>query len=420
MAERAARWTAAGCAAAGCVLAVGAALLARDLQGAPGVRYVVLSPEDLLIPLVYAITGAAVVWLRPRNAVGWILLGIGLCWIGSTFLATYGVRGYVFTDAGLPARQIALSVASWLWLPALFMVPTLLVLFYPGGQLPSPRWRLAVLSTVVGLATLAPAAAFTVDSLQSLHADARPLLVLPTGVQVALAVFGFGLLAATSLACIGNAAWRLWRADAPERAQLAWLLTTATTVVVLAFAGSAEWVFNLALVAVPVAVGVGVLRYGLLGIQVVLGPTLVYGLLTLLVALVFAGVTTVLSMLGPAGPLPTFVAAAVVAVGLVPAHARLRRFVGRLLDGPASDPLAAVSRVGRGVVTAGDHDPIPMVLASVAEAITAPYVSLRGAAGELIAARPADAKTPRRTVNVPLSYSGETLARLTSFPRPAG
>jgi hypothetical protein len=95
---------------------------------------------------------------------------------------------------------------------------------------------------------------------------------------------------------------------------------------------------------------IGVLLYGLLGILVVLHRACCHRA----VAVLFAAVTTVLSIVLPTGPLPTFVATAVVAVGLAPTHAWLRRFVGRLLDGPASDPLTAVSRLGLVVSRAGE------------------------------------------------------------------
>jgi hypothetical protein len=230
-----------------------------------------------------------------------MLLWIGLCAISGTFLGVYGVRAYVVPDSGLPARQLALSLASWLWLPSAVVVPTLLPLLYPTGHLPSPRWRLAVISTVLGTVVLAPVAAFSVDAMRAWHTAALPLLVLPSGAATALTALGMVLLAVTAVACVGNAAWRMWQAAAPERAQLAWLLTTTTVAAVLAFAAPVQWVFSIALVAVPVAVAVGVLRYGLLGIEVVLHPALLYGLLTLLVSVVFAGVTTVLSVVLPAG-----------------------------------------------------------------------------------------------------------------------
>jgi len=155
MGERAARWAAAACAAATCAMAVVTPLLARGLQGAPGVPYDVLHTWDALVPPVYALTGAALVWLRPRNALGWILVAGGTFGMAGTLLGVYGIRAHVVPEAGLPAGDLALSMAAWLWLPGLFLLSTLLPLLYPSGRLPSPRWRLAVAATVVGLAALA-------------------------------------------------------------------------------------------------------------------------------------------------------------------------------------------------------------------------------------------------------------------------
>jgi hypothetical protein len=105
MVERAARWTAAGCAATTCAIAVAAPLLARGLEGAPGVPHAVLHPQDVLIPPVYALTGAALVWLRTRNAVGWILLTIGVCGMSGTFLGVYGIPGIRLRCGAAGARD---------------------------------------------------------------------------------------------------------------------------------------------------------------------------------------------------------------------------------------------------------------------------------------------------------------------------
>ena len=106
--------------------------------------------------------------------------------------------------------------------------------------------------------------------------------------------------------------------------------------------------FALAYGLVPVAVTIGVLRYRLLGIEVVLRRTLLYVPMTLLVALVVGGLTTVFARLVPEGPLPLLVASAVVAVLVVPVAGRLQILVDRLVLGERADPLTLVDRVGAG------------------------------------------------------------------------
>jgi signal transduction histidine kinase len=405
------------CAATCLAMAAAAPVLARGLEHAPGVPYTVLKAQDVVVPTACGVIGAALVWLRPRNAVGWMLLVIGTCGATGIVLGIYGIRAYVYPSGGLPAADVALALANWLWLPALFLGLSLLPLFYPSGRLPSFRWRAAVIAVVAGLAALLPVAASSADAFADWHVDARPPLSLPLAVQTALVTGGLVLLGVTSLACIGNAAIRLWRARPPERAQLAWLLTAVTLAAVLLVVSPVEWLFLLALAMVPVAVAVGVLRYGLLGIEVVLRPALLYGLLTLLVALVFAGVTTGLSAVLPAGPAPTFVAAAVVAIGVVPAHVRIRRFVARLVDGPAGDPLAALGGIGR-VMAGDDADPLTGVLQSVVTSTGATAAELCDPRGRVIA-RYGD-RHFLDTLDLALTSAGEDLGTLVLTAPPHG
>src|SRR4051794_36181003 len=138
--------------------------------------------------------------------------------------------------------------------------------------------------------------------------------------------------------------------------------------------------------------------------EVVLRRALLYGLLTLLLALVFGGVTTGLSAILPAGPAPTFVAAAAVAIGVVPAYSRIRRLVDRLVDGPAADPLAALGGVG--TVVAGDAaDPVTGVLRSVAAVTGSPGGEVRDPTGRVVAR--CGSPVVLDVIEVMLTFAGE-------------
>jgi hypothetical protein len=147
MGVRVARAAVLACVAATLAMVIGALVLGRGLAPVPGVPY---HPHarDVLIQPVFVLTGAALAWLRPRNALGWLLVAMGTTNIGNVFLSAYGVRAHV-EDGGLPGGDVALAMASWLWYPLVLFLPTLLPLLYPTGHLPSPRWRAAVLTTAV-------------------------------------------------------------------------------------------------------------------------------------------------------------------------------------------------------------------------------------------------------------------------------
>jgi signal transduction histidine kinase len=168
-----------------------------------------------------------------------------------------------------------------------------------------------------------------------------------------------------------------------------------------------------------VAVAVGVLRYRLLGIETVLRRGLVYGLLTAVVVGVYLVVTAVAGTRLDRGPLPGVVAAALVAVGLTPLRERLQVAVDRLVYGDRRDPMRAVTRLGDRVAAAGESDLLPVVLATVTDAVRAPGASVVAADGTVLAA--CGSHTPDGTAEtVPLRVGGRELGRLQIAPRGPG
>ena len=170
--------------------------------------------------------------------------------------------------------------------------------------------------------------------------SARPPFVLPHDVAAVLLFGSAGVLLLCVLATGVRTVRIMLRATWPERPQLALLLTATTLSVVLVLGSPWEWLGNIAFFLIPVAVAIGVLRYRLLGIELVVRRTLVYGALTAVVLGVFVAVTSGVTALVPDGPAPRVVAASVVAVLLAPARDRLQRGVDRLLYGDRDRPVA--------------------------------------------------------------------------------
>ena len=164
---------------------------------------------------------------------------------------------------------------------------------------------------------------------------------------------------------------RLFRSRPPERQQLAWLLL----IVVPMFStglipGQPEWLLTLELYLIPVAVGVGVFRYNLLGIEVVLRRGLVYGSLTAVVVAAYPAVSVIAGTQLRGAPLPGVVAAALVAVALTPLRDRLQNAVDRLVYGERRDQLRAVTRLGD-QVAADEPDLLSSVLQVITKAVRA-------------------------------------------------
>jgi hypothetical protein len=194
---------------------------------------------------------------------------------------------------------------------AWFPIITFLLLLFPDGHLPSSRWRpLAWL--IVGLLVAYP---FTLmfDPTPFVNSDQRLAAVQnPLGISGTSALFDhFNTLVivglfASAVACIASVIIRFRRAKGDERQQLKWLaygtimsLIIIVTIVVLTFTNvnsgflpSAFFYFPVLIISI--SVGIAIMRYRLYNIDILINRTLVYGILTALLALIYFGLIFIL------------------------------------------------------------------------------------------------------------------------------
>jgi hypothetical protein len=298
--------------------------------------------------------GAILAARRPRNPIGWLVLAFGLSLIVYPFVAMYAATGLFVAPGRLPwIRQVA-WVGNWVWVPAHACVALLLLLF-PDGLLPSPRWRpVAWTIAVAGGLALVAAACYPgpLDvALMVKDAEVTARLTNPLGVATLGQLFEPFLLVLLLGAAVGAAALvlRFRRARGIERLQLKWVAYAALLfgieqggLVLGRLAGlvpdtGLQWlevVNNLTFIVFFVAIAVAVLRYRLYDIDRLISRTLVYGLLTALLAGVYAGLVLLLGQLfGGIGDKPPSwaVAGATLAVAALfqPARRRIQAAVDR-------------------------------------------------------------------------------------------
>src|SRR5215203_948426 len=110
--------------------------------------------------LAFAVVGALIASRRPRNPIGWILLTDGVLWMLSNMFDYYSIYGVARPDS-VPFPVVVAGINNWLWVPAVGLLGTYLLLLFPDGKLPSRRWRpvawlsgavILLLSVGVGLA----------------------------------------------------------------------------------------------------------------------------------------------------------------------------------------------------------------------------------------------------------------------------
>jgi len=323
---------------------------------------------NAMIGVAFAVIGGYVAWARPRNPIGWLFILEG--WCGGALAAIsepYGLLALRGHDLPLAAW---VAWAGWSWSVAFLLGPTVVLTLWPSGRAPG-RLRLLVIAAATATGAETVLVALSPQAMGApVRALGQPLMWRP--VQT-IAPIALPFILSCVIVCLVVAVRRLWRAGSPEREQLGWYLV----ITVASFACTA-WLSPVPdTVAQPLLIltlGWALLWYGLVDLRLALRRTLVYGVLTACVAVIYAAVTGVLSAHVPAGPLPALAAAAVVAVGLIPFRDMLQRGADRLVYGERRDPALAVARVGDGLRRVGDL--MAAVADAVAGALRSPYVGV--------------------------------------------
>jgi hypothetical protein len=258
--------------------------------------------------LAYGAVGFVVAWRKPANPLGWLLLAVAAFGSVSEAASFYNVADYRLHGGGLPLGWVAVLVQPG-WAPSIVLLG-LIILLFPDGQLPSRRWRwLAGVYLMLGAVWLT--AAFVLSASQIIAHRIRVdsggnLLVLGTSsaapswwvVMQNLATVAFVV---SSLASLAAQAVSYRRSSGERRQQLKWLLAGAAAGLaglLLTFllghegglAGLAASLLAAAgVLALPVCMGVAILRYRLYDIDRLISRTLGYALVTGLLVGVYAG-----------------------------------------------------------------------------------------------------------------------------------
>jgi len=351
MSPRTAAWLAWSLVTLSVVLLVGGIALARTAGSGAAVELTYGSEAELdsavlnlATVLTFSVVGAIIASRHPRNAIGWIFCGMGLV-VGLNVLAHGYVESWLASGSGM--RSLALTAAwfgSWAWILLVYVPTSFMLLLFPDGRLPSPRWRpvawcavFGSIGFVVGVATEAgPLGDF--PQIANPYGFDSPVLGV---VAIAAGIVTGGSMVASAVSVIV----RMRRAGSVERQQIKWLAYGGAMVVGAIFVGGgiAIWkgdfgigVIAIALLGLPIFTGVAMARYRLYDIDIVINRTLVYGSLTGILALVyFGGVTATQAIFQAFTGQGEFPQLAIVASTLViaalfnPLRKRIQSFIDR-------------------------------------------------------------------------------------------
>jgi signal transduction histidine kinase len=282
--------------------------------------------------------GLVLLLQRPRTRVAWILL-VGGCSV-VVIMAAFGLSVVTLDDDPDSALGAWALLISQEWL-VLFAWPLALAYVYPDGRLPSPRWK-----PMAGVALASCGGAMILllgqESLEGPYGDVPnpfggfeygPLVALfwACWVGVLISLFG-GALALRA---------RYKAGDRERRRQVLWLAYGAL-LVPLWLGGSSLWsvffssisdadipVLGLLHAWLAVAVAVAVTRHGLYSIDRLFNRTLVYALLTALLAATYGAGALLVGLLTGDSALPAAVGTLAAALAFRPLRERLQRLVDR-------------------------------------------------------------------------------------------
>jgi hypothetical protein len=332
--------------------------------------------------------GFVVAWRRPRNPLGWILLG------GATFGALsqdasfYVVADYRLRHGGLPLGWVAvLAQPGW---AAGIVMSGLAVLLFPDGRLPSPRWRW-VLWLYLAAATLYLVGVLVVSvgaiAGHDIRVDASGnLLALsdPTGSSAwwgaVEAVFLLVLAVCWAGSVAGQAA-SYRRSSGERRQQLKWLLAGSAIAgagipLAVWLSGKHGILAGLAAsiagacgqLAIPVCIGVAILKYRLFDIDRIISRTLGYAIVTGLLVGAYAGIVLLTTHLFGVHT-PVAVAAATLAAAALfnPVRRHVQQVVDRRFNRARYDADQAIAAFAARLKDAVDLDSVRDDLADVVQ-----------------------------------------------------
>lgn len=388
----------------------------------------------IVLPANLGIVGTVLTIRRPRNRIGWLLLIAGALAAVTFASGDYGRQAIAAGQPDAPLALLATWIGTWAFIPAIGMLVVFVPLLYPTGELLGRRWRVVVAVGIVGIAvgTLGSAAApgpMGDGAPSNPFAPPEPVL---TVIQVASTV-GNVFAPPVFLLALSSVLIRFRRSTGVERQQIKWFLfvaaiaTIAFAVSILSPAGPVSdtaWIVGLVTVAaLPIAIGLAILRYGLYEIDRIVNRALVYGVVTAVLAGVFAAATTLaqrifISASGQASDVAIVLETLVVVAVYAPVRKRVEGLVDRyfkydqraygpyldelrrLLD--LVDPRRAAARLAREAMT---HT------GATGVAVTGRGGAVLGSAGTW----PADP-----SVSVPIEVAGSPITAVLVGPRRDG
>ena len=301
--DRRAAWLAWSLAALSVALLVGGIVLSRAASStAPDLPFGGETNDasvvaNLVTLLTFSVVGAIIASRHPRNTIGWLFCSVGVTIGLNSFAGDYAEYWLAGGTSMKSVAETAAWFSSWAWILLTYVPTTFVLLLFPDGRPPSPRWRLVAWGAALGIAGCVVGYALEAGPLEDFPQIANPYGVdgpVVGMVGVTGSIVAAGALVASAVSLIV----RMRHARSEQRQQIKWLAYGGTVVVGTICVGGLInlWnvpvsivVSNVALLGLPVFTGIAIVKHHLYDIDLLINRTLVYGSLTTMLVAVYVG-----------------------------------------------------------------------------------------------------------------------------------
>lgn len=333
-----------------------------------------------------------------------------------------------FVPAELPwSAAAAFWYSSWVWLTWTALGFPILLLRFPDGRPPHPRWSVVV--PIVGLGWVALVAGIGIPmwptSTRPVDPTAPPLA---TAFTTRLFLFGMILVLVGMLGAIASVVTR-WRVAEGEQRRQIRVVGLSLSLLLLSVITLWPWprlwaaAQMLAGILALAAYFVAILRYRLHDLDVVISRALVGAVLALAVAVIYLLVVVgVGSLVGRTAehPMLPLVAVGLVAVLIAPMHRHVRRLVDRMLYSRDADASEVLSRLADELREAGSVDTVARHVADLLVRGTGAVgadITMRTEGGERELAATGRRVTDHPVLREPVRHDGEVLGDVALYAR---
>jgi hypothetical protein len=297
---------------------------------------------NLVTLLPFSVMGAIIASRHPSNTIGWLFCSvsvtIGLNSFAGDYTEFWLASGFGVSSLG----ETAAWFSSWLWILLVYVPTSFLLLLFPNGRLPSPRWRPVAWAAALGTAGAVVGYALEAGPLVDFPQIANPYGVDHPVVGM-VGVAGNIVAASAMLASAVSLIGRLRSAGRVERQQIKWLAYGGAVVVGGIFVGALfiPWsvpvsilIMSVSMLGLPVFTGIAIVRYHLYDIDLLINRTLVYGTLTATLLTLYFGAVVLLqrifvALTGQQSTLVVVASTLLIAALFNPLRWRIQSFIDR-------------------------------------------------------------------------------------------